>query len=68
MGAFDSNLSVGEKGLLCPQRIGGPLLQCGLYPAVRATCYRIAPSDYNFFGVLEKYNPDTCTFFTPLER
>jgi len=48
------------------EELEGPLLQCALYPAVRATCYEIAPSDYNFFGVLEKYNPDTCTFFTPI--
>ena len=27
---------------------------------------RVTLSDYNFFGVLEKYNPDTCTFFTPV--
>ena len=24
------------------------------------------PSHYNFFGILQKYNPDTCTFFTPV--
>ena len=41
-----------------------PLLQCGLYHAVKAVCYKIAPSHYNFFAILEKYNPDTCTFFT----
>ena len=50
------------------KKLEGPLLQCGLYPAVRATCYGIAPSDYNFFGVLDKYNPDTCTFFTPVRE
>jgi len=27
-------------------------------------CYGIALSNYNFFVILEKYNPDTCTFFT----
>ena len=43
-----------------------PLPQCGLYPAIRAVCYRIIPSHYNFFGILEKYNPDNCTFFTPV--
>jgi len=43
-----------------------PLLQCGLYPAIRDVCYGITPSDYNFFGILNKYNPDTCTFFTPV--
>jgi len=50
------------------EELEGPLLQCGLYPVIRATCYGIAPSDYNFFGVLEKYNPDTCTFFTPVGK
>ena len=29
-------------------------------------CYRIILSHYNFFGILEKYNPDTCNFFTPV--
>jgi len=43
-----------------------PLLQCGLYPAVRVVCYGIIPSHYNFFDILEKYNLDTCTFFTPV--
>ena len=41
-----------------------PLLQCGLYPTVKAVCYGIILNDYNFFRILEKYNPDTCTFFT----
>jgi len=39
------------------------LLQYGLYYAVRAVCYEIALSHYNFFAILEKYNPDTCTFY-----
>jgi len=58
MGVLDNNLLVGENGLLGPQRIGGPLLQCGLYHAVKAVCYKIAPSHYNFFAILEMYNPD----------
>ena len=43
-----------------------PLIQCGLYPAVRAVCYGIISSRYNFFEILEMYNPKTCTFFTPV--
>ena len=42
------------------------LLLCRLYPTVKAVCYGIIPSHYNLFGILEKYNPDTCTFFTPV--
>jgi len=41
-----------------------PLLQCGLYHAIRAVRYRITSSYYHFFTMLEKYNPGTCTFFT----
>ena len=44
------------------------LLQCRLYQAVRAVCYEITPSHYNFFVMLEKYNPDTCTFFALAEE
>ena len=29
-------------------------------------CYGIIPSHYNFFEILEKYNPDTYMFFTPV--
>ena len=46
------------------QELEEPLLQCGLYQAVRAVCYGITPSYYNFFPMLEKCNPDTCTSFT----
>jgi len=35
-----------------------------LYHAVRVVCYGITPTHYNFFVILEKYNPDTYTFFT----
>jgi len=31
-------------------------------------CYGIAPSHYNSFAILEKYNPNTCTFFTPVRK
>jgi len=50
------------------EKLEEPLLQCGLYPAVRAVCYRIVLSHYNFFEIFEKYNPDTCTFFTLIEE
>ena len=43
-----------------------PLLQYGLYHAVRALHYGIISSHYHFFAMLEKYNPNTCTFFTPV--
>ena len=36
-----------------------PLLQCRLYPAVRAMFYGIVLNHYNFFEILEKYNSDT---------
>ena len=45
-----------------------PLLQCGLYPAVRAVFDGIALSHYNIFTILEKYNLDTFTFFTPIRE
>jgi len=45
-----------------------PLLQCRLYHAIRIVCYGITLSHYNFFTMLEKYNPDTCTFFYPSRR
>ena len=38
----------------------------GLHHVVRAVCYGIALSHYNLFEIFEKYNLDTCTFFTPV--
>ena len=38
----------------------------GLYPAVRAVQWGVPPSSHNFFGVLERYNSLTGTFFTPV--
>jgi len=46
------------------EELEGLLLQCWLYPIFRVMCYGITLSDYNFFGVLEKHNPNICTFFT----
>ena len=43
-----------------------PSLECGLYHAVRAVRYGIAPIHYHFFMILEKYNSNSCTFFTPV--
>jgi len=42
-----------------------PLLQFGLYSAVRAIQYGIPQSHYHFFAMLELYNRDKCTFLTP---
>ena len=44
----------------------GLLEQAKLYQAVRAVQYGIPPSSQNFFGILERYNPLTGTFFTPV--
>ena len=46
------------------KKLEEPLLQYGLYHTIRAICYGIAPSLYNIFAILERYNLDTCTFFT----
>jgi len=40
------------------------LLQTGLYTAVRAVQYGIPQSSHHFFAILERYNLETCTFFT----
>jgi len=40
------------------------LLQTGLYGAVRAVQYNILQSTQYFYAILERYNPETCTFFT----
>ena len=42
-----------------------PLAQSGLACPIMATKHGIALSPYNFFAILERYNPETCTFFTP---
>ena len=46
--------------------LGGLLEQVELYQAVRAVQYGIPTSSQNFFGILERYNPLTGTFFTPV--
>ena len=42
------------------------LLQTGLYIAIRAVQYGILHSSHHFFAMLERYNLETCTFFTPV--
>ena len=37
----------------------------GLYHSVRAVQYGLPQSSHHIYGVLECYNPLTCTFFTP---
>jgi len=44
------------------------LRQTGLYRAVRVVQYGIPQSSHHFYGVLERYNPWTCTFFTQVEE
>jgi len=44
------------------------LLQAGLYGAVRAVQCGISQSTQNFYTILEWYNPETCTFFTPIGK
>jgi hypothetical protein len=46
--------------------LGGLLKRVGLYTAVRAVRWGIPQSSQNFFGVLERYNSLTGTFFTPV--
>jgi len=46
--------------------LGDILLQVGLYEAVRTIQYSILQSTQHFYAVLERYNPETCAFFTPL--
>ena len=42
------------------------LLQTGLYTAVWTVQYGIPQISYHFFVILERYNIETCTFFTPV--
>ena len=46
--------------------LGDLLKRVGLYSAVRAVQWGIPQSSQNFFGILERYNPSTGTFFTPV--
>jgi len=42
------------------------LRQTSLHAAVRSVQYGIPQSSHHFFAMLEYYNPETCTFFTPI--
>jgi len=42
------------------------LLQAGLYETVRAIQNGILQSTQHFYTILERYNPETYTFFTPI--
>ena len=42
------------------------LLEARLYRAVRAVQYGIPQSAQHFYAILEWYNPETWTFFTPI--
>ena len=42
------------------------LKQAGLYQDVRAIQYDILQSSHHFYGILERYNPLTGMFFTPV--
>ena len=44
------------------------LLQDGLYAAVRAVQYSIPQSTQHLYIILKRYNPETCTFFTPIGK
>jgi len=68
VGVLDDNLMWAKMVLFVLRDLEELLLQCRLYPAVRVLCYGIIPSHCKFFGILEKYNPDTCTFFTSVEE
>jgi len=35
---------------------------------VRAVWYGIPQSNQYFYAILERYNPETCTFFTPVRE
>ena len=48
--------------------IGDLLLQAGLFGAVRAIQYGIPQSTHHFYAILECYNSETCTFFTPVRK
>ena len=44
------------------------LTQVGLYHSVRVVQYDLLESSYNFYDVLERYNPLTEIFFTPVRE
>jgi len=53
-----------EDSHLHPQRVEGAIIQCRLYHAIRAVPCEITLSHYHLFAMHDKYNPESCTFFT----
>lgn len=39
-----------------------------LYPAIVASKHGILQKNQNFYRIMELYNPETCTFFTPVRE
>jgi len=55
---------VGQDGGLCSYRARG-LVEVGeIVPGCWAIQYGLLQSSYHFYGILERYNPLTGTFFT----
>ena len=44
------------------------LLQAGLYGAMRVVQCGISQSTQHFYAILERYNPENYTFFTPIRE
>ena len=42
------------------------LWQASLYGTVRAVMHGIPQSNHHFYAILERYNSETCMFFTPI--
>jgi len=55
---------VGQNGRFALAEFEDLLLQAGPYEAVRAVQYDISQSNQYFYAVLERYNLETCMFFT----
>ena len=68
MGAFVEDYLVVKDGRLCPQIARGTVALVWVVSCRRVMRYGIVPSHYHFFTMLKKYNPDTCTLFTPIGK
>ena len=44
------------------------LMRFRLYIPVRTVQYGIPHGNHHFFAILERYNPETCTFFIPVRE
>lgn len=49
-------------------RFGDLLKKISLSSVMRAIKNGVLLGTYNFFGMLERYNMETCTLFTPVEE